>query len=464
LAETASATITATQLDPTHWQYNITLNDTGSTTVGTFWFAWVPGQDFLDSPPTGITDPTGWTHNITHGGASDGYAIQWLATSSAGDVQAGGTLGGFSFTSTDAPSAVFGNSVFYPTTPVLTAFVYSAGPFSDGGFDLQVAEAACFLPGTRILTRTGEVAVEALRVGDSIVTRDGRTRRLCWIGEGRALATPGCRNAATPIIVRKGALGDQVPSRDLHVTKGHSLFLDDVLIPVEFLVNHRSILWNDRAREVTVYHLELDAHDILLANGAPAESYRDDGNRWLFRNANTGWDLPPKPPCAPVLTGGPVVDAVWQRILDRSGPRPGVPLTDDPDLHLLVDGARLDARTRMDGVYVFSLTRVPREVRLMSRAAAPQELGLARDPRSLGVAVRRILLRQRTRSRIVRAQESLLGMGFHAYEAGPDVKWSDGDGLLPQEMFAGFSSAFEISVHLGGTARYIEDLAKIRAA
>ncbi len=79
---------------------------------------------------------------------------------------------------------------------------------------------------------------------------------------------------------------------------------------------------------------------MLLANGAPAESYRDDGNRWLFHNANTGWDQPAKAPCAPVLTGGPVVDAVWQRLLERSGPRPGLPLTDDPDVHLLVDGVR----------------------------------------------------------------------------------------------------------------------------
>jgi len=54
-----------------------------------------------------------------------------------------------------------------------------------------------------------------------------------------------------------------------------------VLIPVEFLVNHSSILWDGLAREVTIYHVELDAHDVLLANGAPAESYCDDGNRGL---------------------------------------------------------------------------------------------------------------------------------------------------------------------------------------
>ena len=84
------------------------------------------------------------------------------------------------------------------------------------------------------------------------------------------------------------------------MTKGHSLYFDGVLIPVEYLVNHKSILWDDNAQEVEIYHVELATHDVLFANGAPAESYRDDGNRWLFRNANDGWDQPaksPMPPC-----------------------------------------------------------------------------------------------------------------------------------------------------------------------
>ncbi len=95
-----------------------------------------------------------------------------------------------------------------------------------------------------------------------------------------------------------------MPHRDLRVTKGHSLFVDGVLIPVEFLINHRTIVWDDRAQEVAIYHVELATHDVLVADGAPAESYRDDGNRWLFRNANSAWHLPPQEPCAPVLTGG----------------------------------------------------------------------------------------------------------------------------------------------------------------
>jgi hypothetical protein len=119
--------------------------------------------------------------------------------------------------------------------------------------------------------------------------------------------------------VRKGALADNVPNRDLHVTKAHSLYIDGVLVPVEFLVNHKSILWDDRAQEVEIYHVELESHDVLIANRTPAEAYRDDGNRWLFQNANSGWDFPPQEPYVPVLTGGPVVDEIWHRLLERVG-------------------------------------------------------------------------------------------------------------------------------------------------
>ena len=214
----------------------------------------------------------------------------------------------------------------------------------NGGTDVVV----CFCAGTQIGTPDGEVPVERLQIGDLVLTAHNGPRPVTWIGQGKVLATRGRRSAATPVIVRKGALADNVPNRDLHVTKAHSLYIDDVLIPVEFLVNHRTILWDDRAQEVAIYHVELDSHDVLLANGAPAESYRDDGNRWLFHNANSGWHLPPQDPYAPVLTGGPVVDAAWRRLLDRAGPRALPPLTEDPDLHLVIDGARVDPSTGTD--------------------------------------------------------------------------------------------------------------------
>jgi hypothetical protein len=312
----------------------------------------------------------------------------------------------------------------------------------------------CFLPGTHILTDRGEVLVEKLQVGDLIVTLSGRTRRLCWIGQGRTLATRGRRTAATPVIVRKGALADNVPYLDLHITKGHSLYFDGALIPVEFLVNHRSILWDDRAQEVTVFHLELDEHDVLIANGVPAESYRDDGNRWLFQNANAGWDQPPKMPCAPVLTGGALVDTIWQLLLDRAGPRPGVPLTDDPDLHLVVDGERIDAHEQHDQVHVFRLARPPASIRIASRDAVPAELGLARDSRSLGVALRRIAVRQGSKFTVLKANDIRLADGFYEYEAPGNLRWTNGDATLPVAAFAQFRGGVEVVLDLAATTQY----------
>jgi len=280
-----------------------------------------------------------------------------------------------------------------------------------------------------------------------------------WIGTGAVLAARGRRSAATPVIVRKGALADNVPHHDLRVSKGHSLYIDDALIPVEFLVNHRSIEWDDRAQEVKLFHIELETHDVLIANGAPAESYRDDGNRWLFRNANDGWGLPPQEPYAPILTGGAVVDAAWRRLLDRAGPRPGLPLTQDADLHLLVDGQRLDAVARHGEAHVFALPRAPvqgppGQVRIVSRAAAPAELGLARDPRVLGVALRSIALYHGGRLQLIGSSDERLAHGFHLFEACNGLRWTSGDAIIPPALFQGLVGPIELVLHIGATTRY----------
>jgi len=143
---------------------------------------------------------------------------------------------------------------------------------------------------------------------------------------------------------------------------------------------------------------------------------------------------------------------------------PGVPLTDDPDLHLLVDGARMDAVTRTDGVHVFAIQDAP-AMRIVSHAAVPQELGLARDPRGLGVAVQRIVVRQGTRFRVVQTDDPRLTDGFHASEPDQPLRWTNGDAALPLETFAGFIGAFEVVVQVGATARYIDRVsAACRAA
>jgi aspartate 1-decarboxylase len=322
----------------------------------------------------------------------------------------------------------------------------------------------CFCANALILTPSGERPVQELAVGDTVMTHRGTARRIVWVGTGKVLATRGRRDAATPVIVHRGALADNVPNRDLRVTKGHSLYIDDVLIPVEFLVNHRSIFWDDNAQEIELYHIELETHDVLVANGAAAESYRDDGNRWLFRNANNGWNLPPQAPYAPVLTGGVVVDAAWRRLLERAGPWPGVPMTDDPDLHLLVDGQRVNPASRSNVWHVFRLPAPPAAVRIVSRSGVPQEIGLARDPRCLGVALQQIIVTRGAQTRTIEAEDAVLTDGFHGYEGDNDIRWTDGDAAVPAGLFEGLAGPLEVALRLGCKTSYLDEGTILRAA
>jgi hypothetical protein len=333
-----------------------------------------------------------------------------------------------------------------------SGFTFKTASDLSGGTDITLT--TCFAAGTRIATPGGEVPVEKLAVGDMVLTLDGAPQPITWIGRGSVVVTPGRRSPATPTIIRRGALADNVPCRDLRVTKGHSLYIDDVLIPVEFLVNHRSIIWDDHAKQLEIYHIELPQHAVLIADGAPAESYRDDGNRWLFHNANAGWHLPPQAPCAAVLTDGPIVDAIWRRLLDRAGPRPGVPLTQDPDLHLLVDGRRIDGTQHADGVHRFRLMPRPTSVRIVSRAGVPEELGIARDPRMLGVALRQIAIGRHARPIVIDACDRSLSAGFHGYESANGFRWTNGDALLPAELFDGSHDVRTLELHVACTTQY----------
>jgi hypothetical protein len=148
--ETASATLalqsTTGKGANTIYNYDLTLTNTGPTSIGTFWFSWIPDEDFLRTMPTSVSDPTGWSNTITHETASkDGFAIRWVAGTTASpdasvNVPVGGSLSGFEFSSKDSPAALAGRSKFFPKMKVETSFVYSGAPFSDTGFQFNVAK------------------------------------------------------------------------------------------------------------------------------------------------------------------------------------------------------------------------------------------------------------------------------------------------------------------------------------
>jgi len=139
-AETATATVTLTSTSGSLFNYAITLKDTGTTNIGTLWYAWIqsPFEDFLASTPSNITDPSGWIADINNIGGTDGYSIEYYTFLAADQLTPGNTLTGFGFSTPDSPSALAGNSVFYPGTPVGTSFIYAGSPESDPGYQFIV--------------------------------------------------------------------------------------------------------------------------------------------------------------------------------------------------------------------------------------------------------------------------------------------------------------------------------------
>ena len=151
--------------------------------------------------------------------------------------------------------------------------MFSATPDGSGGTDITVT---CFGAGTRIAIPSGEAAVEDLRIGDPVRLADGGTAPVRWIGRqtvSRRFADP---LRVLPIRIRAGALAAGVPARDLLLSPGHALLIDGMLVQAGALVNGTSVVRvADMPETFCYYHVELDAHALLLAEGAVAESYLD---------------------------------------------------------------------------------------------------------------------------------------------------------------------------------------------
>ena len=165
----------------------------------------------------------------------------------------------------------------------------------DGGTDITLADdiVPCFRAGTRILTPRGEVRVEDLRIGEPVQTVSGQTQPIAWIGK-RSL---DCRRHPSPervrpIRVAPHAFGENRPKRALHLSPDHSVFVEGVLIPVKYLINGTTIVQIEAA-SVIYYHLELPRHDIVLAEGMPAETYLETGGRSSFENGGGAMRLHP---------------------------------------------------------------------------------------------------------------------------------------------------------------------------
>ena len=128
-----------------------------------------------------------------------------------------------------------------------------------------------------------------------------------------------------PVRIAAHAFGDAAPAHDLLLSPDHAVFVDNVLIPVRYLVDGHGIV-QERHDDITYYHVELDQHDVVLAEGLPVESYLDAGNRCAFDNGggvivahpdftSRAWEAVG---CASLVVTGPELEGVKARLRARA--------------------------------------------------------------------------------------------------------------------------------------------------
>jgi hypothetical protein len=263
-----------------------------------------------------IDHPDRFTGSLTPSGLGDKIIIPNISASSITGYAYSGTSTGGTLTLQEQGGGALSFAINGNFTTA--DFHVSAGPqtLSSDPPSLLVtvgsAPPVCFATGTMIATPAGEVAVEALREGDEVSGADGRIHPVVWIGHRHTdCANSPWKADLSPVLFEVGSVADNVPSRPLMVSPGHSIEIESGwLIQAGHLLNGSSIRQMD-VSSVTYWHIELKEHAILLANGVPAESFLDVGNRSEFEN------------------GGPVV-SLHPRFLAEQLDRYCLPVIQDP--------------------------------------------------------------------------------------------------------------------------------------
>ena len=133
---------------------------------------------------------------------------------------------------------------------------------------------SCFLRGTAIRTPDGEVRIEDLRVGDPVLTVRGEAVPIRWVARHLyRKGGPSWPESVMPIRVSRDALSEGIPHSDLFLSPGNSLFIDGHLMLVRDLVNGISIVpAMPEGTTLEYFHILLATHEVIFANGAPAET------------------------------------------------------------------------------------------------------------------------------------------------------------------------------------------------
>ncbi|WP_025373270.1 Hint domain-containing protein [Advenella mimigardefordensis] len=366
-----------------------------------------------------------------------------IAGLSAGDqIQVNGATQG----------AVEGNNLVFRDDHgrVVGSFNASGQDLSKVTFEGGTMTYACYLKGTHIATPEGEVKVETLKAGDKVLTASGGVATVKWLGhrtlhKSRIPAKDAVR--AFPILFKKDAIASNVPHRDLTLSPGHHVSFNGTLVPAMMLVNGQTIVQQFDTQKFEYFHVELEQFDIMLAEGVPAESYVDTGNRNMFQNAAEVAMNPDFGPAEgrPVVEGitvaqqGPVVEAIRKQLLVRAEAMTGAVRTTDAALCIEVNGQIVHATPAFskEGVYRFALPANAGDVRVLSRAAVVRDVTplARRDLRKIGVGLAMIAITTATdRHEISLTDDALTGLNAVQDVKGTAMRWTNGAAVIPAAL------------------------------
>lgn len=271
----------------------------------------------------------------------------------------------------------------------------------------------CFLAGTMIRMKDGLVAVEDVHVGDTIMVRneDGTFRpdTVKWVGKKKAQiravnAHPDV--AGYPVRIQKGALAEGVPFKDLLVTPEHCLFINGAFVPVRMLVNGNSISYDMNTSSYEYFHIEVDQHSVIEADGVLTESYLNTGNKVSFETTSEDtvafgyfesmkeWNVDS---AAPLMTTREFVEPIYHAIAERAGCVELLgsrKITQNADMHLVIpaDGSVIRPVKKSGNVEFFLLPAGVSKVLIASKSSRPSDFigPFVDDRRELGVKVGKI--------------------------------------------------------------------------
>jgi len=309
---------------------------------------------------------------------------------------------------------------------------------------------ACFLKGTHIATPDGEKTVESLVAGDKVITASGGVATVKWLGhrtlyKSRIPAKDAVR--AFPILIKKDAIASNVPHADLIVSPGHHLEFNGALVPAMMLVNGQTIVQQFERRSFEYFHVELEQFDIILAEGVPAESYVDMGNRSMFQNAD---EVAMNPDFGPsegrpnvegivIAREGAIVEAIRKQLLARAELLTGAQRTTDAALCVEVNGRIIQATPEFvkEGVYRFELPANAGDVRIVSRSSQVRDVTYLarRDIRRVGVGLSAIAFTDNTGRHDIDLMDSRIsGMNQPQDVKGTAMRWTTGSAVIPASV------------------------------